>query len=1137
MRSAVAKEFFRSIAKNRGRFLAILGIVALGCGFYAGLNMTGTDMRADADAYYDGTHLYDIRVVSTLGLDQDQLDQIAAVDGVESVMGDYSLDVMATVGDAQGTFRISSLDVDAAKASSADELGRTVSSDDANYINRLVLAEGEWPDEADECVVSADRTGGASAEIGDTIKVLYGTSDIDGVLTVREFTVVGRVHASNYMCSTSLGYTNLGQGTIEHFMYVPTSSFADDLPYTEAFVTVEGATSYLSGSDEYQAKVDEVQERIEDCSGDLAVSRLATVTAEAQLELDERTEDFESEKADVESQLDEALSQLEEAREKLDAAAAEIAESEQELARGQEALAEARQTATSELASVRTTLEESQARIASATSELATQQAALDEQKATWEASQAAWQAQRASLVEGRDKSAQDKAALEAERDALDPAAADYAEQLAAITEEIAATETAIAQFDAAINQGDEELAGARATLDEAQARLDAARTTLAAQRAKLIEGWKSYYTQADLVSQSLAASQATLNAGASELAAGRQEYASGLIDYEEGLATFEESRTTADREFADAAQQLADAQADIDAIELPDVYVLDRTSNLCLESYQQDSVRIDNIAAVFPTIFFLVAALVALTTMTRMVEDDRIDIGTHKALGFSTSTITLRYVAYALAASLAGGILGILVLSQVLPRVIQSAYAIMYSVPNTGFGAPIDLGVSLSALGAGVGVTLLATWGAAAATLRESPAALMLPKAPKAGKRILLERIGPIWRHMSFSWKVTFRNLFRYKRRMAMTVVGIAGCTALLLTGLGLHDSIWDIIDNQFEGSDPILSYNTVVGLNSDATDDEIVAAEQALASEADSKGYIACDSENMQVGSSKDDDTFSISVVVPADRDAFVDVVRLAERTSGEAIAFDANSVVIDEKAATLLGVGVGDTIRIYDQDDIGNTVGKGYELTVTGVTENYVRHYLYLGEEAYQEATGRDVVVNELCASTDPARETEISDALHATGACSTISFNTEVIEMYRKSLSSVNMIVVVLVGAAGALAFIVLYNLTNINIVERQREIASLKVLGFTPREVAAYVFREVTLLVAIGAVVGLGFGVVLERFVVLSSEVDVVMFGREIHWPSFVWALATTMGFAALVMLAMLPKLRHIDMVESLKSVD
>jgi putative ABC transport system permease protein len=520
---------------------------------------------------------------------------------------------------------------------------------------------------------------------------------------------------------------------------------------------------------------------------------------------------------------------------------------------------------------------------------------------------------------------------------------------------------------------------------------------------------------------------------------------------------------------------------------------------------------------------------------MTRMVEDDRIQIGTYKALGYSTSRISSKYLVYAAVASVVGGLLGIFLLCQVLPVVIMNAYGIIYNVPYQPLPLTIDPMLALGALAAGTGITMLATWLAVTASLRETPAALMQPKAPKAGKRILPERIGPLWRHTSFTWKVTFRNLFRYKRRLLMTVIGIAGCTGLLVTGLGVRDAINDIIVNQFGD---VVHYDSTIGLSDDASEDEVASVLGYLDQTGDVSFAVRSQSLNKQLGSATSDPTV-VQVSIPQDTEAFQQAVTFRTRTTQEPITLDDSSVILSEKLAHNLGVGVGDTVELYDQDDVGNATGDPHELTVTGVMENYIGDLVYLGKDAYATTGGEEPAYTTIYASVsgDATARDQISGDLHDTPGVDTVIYTDETINTYRTMLKSMDVVMVVLVVSAAALAFIVLFDLTNINVEERVREIASLKVLGFTPREVDSYIFRETIMLTLIGALVGLPTGVIMESFVVVTAEVDRVMFGRVIHPASFVVAFALTLAFAAIVMVAMRRKLRAINMVESLKSVD
>lgn len=929
MHGAFAKIVRRSIRGSLGRFLAIIGIVALGCGFFAGLQMSGPDMRASADRYYDGTHLWDIRLISTLGFSDDDVQRVRDIEGIADAMPSISTDAMMQMGDEQAAVRIALLPDGAQDGEQTDEV--TVASDDDEYLNRLLLRDGRWPTAEDECVVSADTAAG-EPHIGQTIHVLYGTDALDGTLDSREFTVVGTVSSSNYPYTVSFGATTLGSGMIEQYLYAPRDAFAADAAYTEIYATVEGADAHENGSDDYEQAVTRVADRIERNTDDLAAARLDDVKRPLQQELDER------------------------------------------------------------------------------------------------------------------------RAAYETERDA------------------------------------------ARAQLEQTAQQLDTA---------------------------------AQLNPMSGQIAAAR--------------AQLEQRQDQTEREFADAEAQLADAQAELDAMEPPELYVLDRTQSEGAASYQGDSERMDSIADVFPAMFFLVAALVALTTMTRMVENERIEIGTYKALGYGTATIACKYLAYAAAASVTGAVIGIAVLSQILPYIVMRAYAIIYAVPAPPLPLPVQPGAALLSGGFGVGVTLLCTWFAVVSSLRETPSGLMLPRPPKAGKRILLEHVGPLWRRMSFSWKVTCRNIFRYKRRFLMTLIGISGCTALMLVGFGLHDSIWDIIDNQFG---TIQHYNTVVSLDANATDGDLESARRMLR-EHDATELTRVDVQNMQVAGTDDTDPLSVQVIVPQEASALTDVITFRERVGHNPVAFDDDAVLVTEKAAATLGLHVGDELTLYRQDGMGNATGGGARAPITGIVENYVGNMVYVGPEAWRQAAAQDDGMDaELAYRTTYAvtpdgqrARDDLSAALREVPHLSTVGFSAISIETYSTMLSSINLIVVVLIVSAAALAFIVLYNLTNINIGERVREIATLKVLGFTRGEVNAYIFREIAILSLVGDLFGLALGTWLEGFVITTVEVDVVMFGRIIHPLSYLYAFLLTLVFSGVVVLAMRGRLDKVDMVESLKSVD
>lgn len=1175
MKNAFSKGVFRSITHSLGRFLAIAVIAALGTGFYAGLRMTGPDMRLAADQYFDATNMADLRVVSTLGLSDESIEALRGIEGVKGVMPAREVDVLAMVKDVQYTVRVQSFDAAAARASDTSD-GAHAFSDDESYLNRPILVSGSWPEGPNECVLMADAVMDGSVAAGDTVTVLEGTQDIDETLSTREYTVTGFVRCSYYVSPTSLGTTSLGSGALDQVMFVGDDGFAVDTPYTEAFISVVGATDEAAGSDAYQAKVDEVAQRIEECG--LAAARLDEVKSEAQEELDRERADYETQKADAEeqladgkteledaaAQLEDAAAQLSSGQAELDSAAATIAASEQKIADGQTAysggaaeLAEQRAVAEAQMASAQAQIDDAQAQYDQAMATRAELSGQLSQAQVGLDQVNAAIAENMPAIDQGIERAQRIVNGAQENISKLDPADPEYDKKLAALQSWLAFGQQMLAELqgqkDALLAQ-QSQLADAVAQLTAGIAQIDAqtagvpeqlstARDELAAQRAAAEDAFAAAQSQLDGAASQLASGRAQLAAGKDEyaagvdkLASGRAEYAAGLDEYEKGKAEYDEQSAEAQEQFADAEAQFADAQAQIDAIEAPEIMVLDRTKNIGAESFVSDAGRIDRIAMVFPFIFFLVAALVSLTTMTRMVEEERVLIGTYKALGYSKARITSKYLIYAIVASGVGAAIGIVALSLFLPYFIMNAYSIIYAVPVRP--TPIDPGLALLSAGLGVGITVAATCFAAASTLRETPASLMLPRAPKAGKRILLERIKPLWSRMSFSWKVTARNIFRYKRRFFMAIIGIAGCTALLLTGLGLQNAINDIIDKQFG---EIYHYNMVVREADDISEEDAASVDGVLADADLEAVHAAAHTENMLAARVDDPngEQQRFELIVPENSQQFADYVTMRERVGHDPIALEGEGVVISEKLANELGLSVGDVMLLFDEDAVGNATGEGREVRIAGIMENYVSQYAFATSEVFDGISDEAPAFTTLFvkATEDETQRTALSDELLAIDGVKTVGFNDETIDSYRTMLKSVDAVVVVLVVAAAALAFVVLYNLTNINITERQREIATLKVLGFNAREVNAYIYRETLLLSAIGALVGCVLGIFMEGFVVVTAEVDQVMFGREIHALSFVIAFALTMLFSVLVTLFMRKKLSDIDMVESLKSVE
>ncbi len=686
--------------------------------------------------------------------------------------------------------------------------------------------------------------------------------------------------------------------------------------------------------------------------------------------------------------------------------------------------------------------------------------------------------------------------------------------------------QTELADAEAELADAKQELDDGWAELVDARKKLDDAKVELADARKELDDGWADYNQglidleegRQELADETAKAKRELADAYV-ELTDGETEYADGQKEYEDGKAEAEE-------ELADARSELRDARRKVADLDDCEWYLLGRAANIGFVSYQQDAERMGNLATVFPILFFLVAALVCLTTMTRMVEEQRSQIGCLKALGYSKGDIARKFVTYGLLASVSGGIVGLLVGCTLIPAVIIYAWRILYNIPGMIFAfQPV---VCILAVLAAVACTALAVLGATLATVRANPASLMRPKAPKAGKRVLLERIRPLWTHLSFSQKVTVRNLFRYKRRFWMTVIGIAGCTALIVTGFGLRDSILDIMAIQYE---EIYGYHAQASLVTNYEEDEFQEVAELLDGEERVARWLACNQTSVEfTGAERTMNGYLFTVGSGEELDGFVN---LRTRLEHDPVPLPEEGLLLTEKLAELLDVRVGDTITLVNGDD-------RVEARVAALTENYIMHYAYLTDAYYEtlfgEAAKDNVVLLSYIENSEELSD-EVSSELIALDGITSVTRMETTRETFTSSMESVDYAVIIIIVCAAALAFVVLFNLTNINITERMRELATLKVLGFNERELGAYVYRENVLLTIFGVALGLVMGKFLHQWLILTVEVDLVMFGRSARPLSYVYAVGLTVLFSLLVNLLANKKLQKIDMVESLKSVE
>lgn len=697
----------------------------------------------------------------------------------------------------------------------------------------------------------------------------------------------------------------------------------------------------------------------------------------------------------------------------------------------------------------------------------------------------------------------------------------------------------------AELSAAKEEIAANQATLDDGQSQLDSARAQLSSGRQQLEEKQAQLNAgQAEIQAntEKLTSSQAELDAneqklldGEKEIRENEQKLKDAKKDLEDakkklsdGKKEYQDGKKEADDKIAEAQQKIEDAQKEVDDIETPEWILSDRNDLPEYSDFGDNAERLKNIGKVFPMIFFLVAALISLTTMTRMVEEQRTQIGTMKALGYGKASIASKYLSYAFLATVGGSIAGVLFGEKVLPFIIIQAYGIMYWNIGDHMQLDYELQYALIASGAAVICTMGATLFSCAKTLAETPASLMRPPAPKEGKRILIERISFIWKHLSFSWKSSMRNLFRYKKRLFMTIFGIAGSMGLMLVGFGLYDSIMDIAILQY---DQIQHYDAMVINDEDATDSQEKDLLKFLDGNSEIDHYTRVQLTKMTAP--KEKESVSIYVYVPENTENFKEDVTLRDRKSHEQYELTDDGAVICEKTASLIGVKTGDEITL-EKDN------RKYKVKITAVTENYMGHYVYMTPPCYEKTFGEKPEYSSTVYTMKEDAESDLEtlgNAILKYPAALSISYTSSTAGQVERMLGSLGAVIWVLIISAGMLAFVVLYNLNNINITERQRELATLKVLGFYDGEVSQYVFRENVLLSFIGILAGAVFGIFLHRYVITTVEVDAVMFGRNIKPISFVYSGLITFGFSMFVNMVMHFKLKKIDMVESLKSVE
>ena len=1096
------KDFYMEIRKSPGRFLSILFIVALGVAFFSGIRASEPDMRLTGDAYFDESNLMDIKALSTYGVTQDDVDAISKIDGVEHAEGAYSADFMQIVDKKQKVLHVISLQ---------DEM------------NQVKLSDGRMPQKAGECLADQD----AGYKVGDTIKLRSGTSDeVIDTLTTDTLKVVGLCSSPRYI-SYGRGSATIGTGTISAFVMVPEETFDMDV-YTEVYVQVKGAKNEVAFTDGYDKKVEKVLDQIEDITDERAEIRKQELVNEAQEKIDEAREELEQGRADAASELADA--------------AAKIADAEEQLTSGKAQITSGKK----QIASAKNTLSKKESELEQAQNQYNAGLAQLQEGEAQYEAGLAQYEAAKpeaeAKIQSGREeieKKKQELAEAPAKLEQLKQMVAGLEQKQTAgiITEEEEATlkelkENQIPQLEYFIANGEQLIASGEAELDAAQKQLDDTAATLAQTKSELDAAKASL----NGVPQQLASGKSQIQSGWAEIRKQEKKLEEGAAEIAENEAKVAEAKIEyangeeeAAQKIAEGEQKIADAEAKVQDIEKPTWYVYDRDTLTEYSGYGENAERLGAIGRVFPVLFFLVAALISLTSMTRMVEEQRTAIGTMKALGYSKMSIAKKYLGYALIATAGGSVLGVLIGEKILPYIIVYAYGILYQ-HITHILVPYQWIYAWMAAAAAIVCTMAATFFACYKELVAQPAVLMRPPAPKNGQRVFLERIKFIWKHLSFTWKSCIRNLTRYKKRFFMTVFGIGGCMGLMLVGYGIKDSCYEIAELQFRD---IQMYDGSVYLKEDISDETRQNLLDYMKDDSDISHYMQTSMKNVTLVNGKNKrDTYQVVFSEPKDVKDYFD---FHDRKSKEEYTLDDEGVIISEKTGKLLNAKAGDTIEIKDEEN-GNK-----KVKIAHICENYMGHYIFFTPSYYEKVYGENSEYNSIFFAGQKGDTQEDynkigEDILTQDGALS-VSYMRDIEKQLDDMLKSLNLVIVVLIISAGMLAFVVLYNLNTVNITERQRELATLKVLGFYDLEVAEHVYRENVLLTFIGAAVGVVLGKFLHTFIIDTVEVDTAMFGRNINFSSYMYSLLFTILFSLIVNGIMYFKLKKIDMVESLKSIE
>ena len=1155
MNKGMIKTTIREIKGSFGRYMAILAIVMLGVGLFAGLKATTPAMIATESDYLKEQNFFDFRLLSTVGFEEEQVAELSQLPEIADAEGAVSVDALCSFGEGnESVYKFHTV---------------------PETINRVVLIAGRMPESADECLLDSASYGEDALGLRITVTDNNEEDTLD-MFQNRTFTAVGIVR-SPYYINFERGTTSIGEGKITAFLYVPKEAFDCDY-LTEIYLTVK--QKYDVYTDEYEDYIDSLQDEIEEKTQLLAMQRYEELISDAEIELADAQVELDDKKAEAEEELNDAWQKIMDGEQELIDGQQEITDGEQEIADGKKEIAEHQQEiidGEQELIDGEQEIRDKEQEIADAEEEvsyheweifdnelqLAAAREELEQAKATLQEKAEKLHETEVELLSGEAELNQQKAELEGKLETLNETLA-YLQQLlqagmddGTLIEKIQETQGGISQIQEGLSQINSylgQIGAGKSELQDGKDQIDEAKRELAYNEQVLLEAEMELAAAKEKVTDArtelengkteLAKAKEDLEKGRQELAEGKEELAKarveladaeaeleeGKIDLEDGKKELADAKTEYadakaefEEEVADAQQKIDDARKELEDIEEPDEYVLTRNSNIGYACYESDSNIVAAIANVFPVFFFLVAALICMTTMNRMIEEQRTQIGVLKALGYKNSTIMWKFLFYAGSAAVIGAIAGCVGGTWLFPKVIWMGYNIMYSMGEIEYF--FDIPVAVLSMAAALLCSMGAAYLSCRYELMSVPANLIRPKAPKNGKRIFLENITFIWSRMKFLHKVSIRNIVRYKKRFFMMILGISGCTALLVTGFGIKDSVTNVADMQY---DEIQVYDISITFTEEVRDEELKLWAEQNDNLFTETSCLYEESVELDFGGG----TKSLYLEVPESAEKIQSFLHLHTK-EGDYIPYPSpGEAVITAKIAENMGIEVGDEITLRDNDMNSFTV------TVSALCDNFVYNYIYINKETYIHQLGKEPEYKSAYAVVKEGMDIHeavavISDSDNVLAVSVTLDMRERIGTM----MESMDYIVLLIIICAGSLAFIVLYNLTNINITERIREIATIKVLGFYAKETADYVFRENLVLTAMGAVIGLGLGKWLHWFVMYNINIDMISFKTIIMPISYLWSLLFTFGFALLVNGIMYFKLEKINMAESLKSIE